>query len=62
MPHPLRAQRRRLPFRLVVLVLAAMPSVAFAADCGNDAAGFNSWLGRFKARAAADQRAPTRRA
>src|SRR6185295_6142555 len=39
---------------LVALILAAVPSVAFAADCGNDAAGFNSWLGRFKARAAAE--------
>ena len=40
MPHPLRACRRRFSFRAAALILAALPSAAFAADCGNDAGGF----------------------
>ncbi len=38
----------------IALLLAALPCPAVAADCGNDGAGFGTWLGRFKARAAAE--------
>jgi lytic murein transglycosylase len=38
---------------VVALSLATVPAGAMA-DCGNDAAGFGSWLARFKARAAAE--------
>jgi len=47
----------RLRATAAVLMLAAMPAAAFA-DCGNDAAGFNAWLTRFKARAAAQGISP----
>ena len=40
------------------LMLAAVPWGASAADCGNDAVGFPSWLGRFKAHAAAEGISP----
>jgi lytic murein transglycosylase len=35
------------------LLVAAMPSAVLAAECGGGAGGFDSWLARFKARAAA---------
>lgn len=35
------------------VLLAALPTAAFAQDCGNGGAGFDSWLSRFKAKAAA---------
>jgi lytic murein transglycosylase len=37
----------------LALALAALPGAVLAADCGNDAAGFDAWLGRFRAAAAA---------
>jgi lytic murein transglycosylase len=36
----------------VSVVLVAVPLAAYSADCGNDAGGFDSWLARFKTRAA----------
>jgi lytic murein transglycosylase len=47
----------RLRATAAVLMLAAMPAAALA-DCGNDAAGFNAWLTRLKARAAAQGISP----
>ena len=35
------------------LILATVSVPAFA-NCGNDGAGFNAWLGHFKVRASAD--------
>jgi lytic murein transglycosylase len=35
------------------VLLAALPVSALAQDCGNGGAGFDSWLSRFKAKAAA---------
>jgi lytic murein transglycosylase len=42
----------RLRLLIAALVLAATPAMALAADCGNDGVGFDSWLARFKTRAA----------
>lgn len=39
---------------LTTLLLAAPTSAVHAADCGNDPAGFGSWLARIKTRAAAE--------
>ena len=36
-----------------VVVLASVPSAALAQECGNSSAGFDSWLARFKSKAAA---------
>ena len=44
----------RSPFVLIALLLAILPAPVLAADCGNDPGGFNSWLTRFKARAAGE--------
>lgn len=41
----------------IMLAVAAHPAVA--ADCGNDGAGFNAWLARFKQTAAAKGISPT---
>jgi lytic murein transglycosylase len=43
---------RRLRAAAVGAVLGLAPATAAFADCGNDAAGFASWLQRFKAKAA----------
>ena len=44
---------RRLRVATICALLVAVPFASCsAADCGNDAGGFESWLGRFKARAA----------
>jgi lytic murein transglycosylase len=37
----------------VALIAAALPAVALAQDCGNSGGGFDSWLERFKGKAAA---------
>ena len=37
--------------RTLLAALMLVPSAAFAQDCGNDGAGFDAWLDRFKARA-----------
>jgi lytic murein transglycosylase len=42
----------RLVLPVVALLLAAAPAPAIAAECGEDAAGFESWLARFKVSAA----------
>jgi lytic murein transglycosylase len=42
----------RLIILAITLLLGATPA-ALAADCGNDAGGFSAWIGRFKAKAAA---------
>ena len=44
--------------RLVALLLA-LPTAAAAADCGESGAGFEAWLGRFKAKAAAQGISPS---
>ena len=44
---------RQVRAAAVALLLAAMPSAAFAAECGDDGAGFDAWLARFKRTAAA---------
>jgi lytic murein transglycosylase len=55
-PHPLRRGRAR---GALLLALLAVPSAAaWAADCGHDGAGFNTWLARFKVRAAEDGISP----
>jgi len=37
----------------VALLVVTIPAAAFAQDCGNSSAGFESWLERFKGKAAA---------
>ncbi len=37
----------------LLLLLAPLPSAALAQDCGNNGVGFETWLGRLKAKAAA---------
>ena len=50
--HPSAALRTAA--RAAVVALAALlPSFAAAQECGNDASGFEAWLARFKAKAAA---------
>jgi len=46
-----------MPARLAVIfaLLLALAPTQVAADCGNDAGGFEAWLGRFKAKAAAQR-------
>jgi lytic murein transglycosylase len=39
-------------------LLCALPSAASAVDCGESGAGFEAWLGRFKAKAAAQGISP----
>ncbi len=41
------SNRGWLGARALILLLAVAPPAA-AADCGNDGAGFNAWLARFK--------------
>jgi lytic murein transglycosylase len=47
-----RADKWSVGLLAAVLMVAAVPA-AVAADCGNDAAGFDAWLGRLKTGAAA---------
>ena len=44
---------RRTRAACLALLFAAAPAGAVAQECGNTAAGFETWLARFKARAAA---------
>ena len=37
----------------VALLAVTLPAAAFAQDCGNSGGGFDSWLERFKGKAAA---------
>jgi lytic murein transglycosylase len=51
---PTIAAGRALPkIAAVALLLALAPSAALAQECGNTGAGFDSWLSRFKTKAAA---------
>ena len=47
-----RHGRRRFGFLVAALLAAGISSPAFAAKCGNNAGGFNTWIGQFKAEAA----------
>lgn len=49
---------RTLAVSAAALGILATTAPLLAADCGNDAAGFPAWLGRFKASAAAQGIAP----
>ena len=53
----LRAISRHRAVALAALFVA-LPSAAMAADCGESGAGFEAWLGRFKAKAAAQGISP----
>jgi lytic murein transglycosylase len=44
---------------VLAALLFAAPSAASAVDCGESGAGFEAWLGRFKAKAAAQGISPT---
>ena len=48
----MKAARRARVATISALLVAVPLAACSAADCGNDAGGFDSWLGRFKTRAA----------
>ena len=49
---------RRCVAAIAAVLVVSLPSMAHAADCGNDAGGFTPWLGRFKASSAAQGISP----
>ncbi|HEU0060255.1 MAG TPA: lytic murein transglycosylase [Hyphomicrobiaceae bacterium] len=46
------------PGAVLAALLCALPSAASAVDCGESGAGFEAWLGRFKAKAVAQGISP----
>ena len=47
-----RHGRRRFGILAAALLAAGISTPAFAAQCGNNAGGFNNWIGQFKSEAA----------